>query len=46
VPDWILNKMKVVNLGVKGASWELDKNNNPHEAFFGKWVIQKTAAQN
>ena len=37
--DWILDKM-VHNWGI-GASWELDKNNNPHEAGFLKLDCSK-----
>lgn len=39
--EWILNKM-VADWG-KGASWELDKNNNPHEAGFLKLDCSKSA---
>ena len=39
--NWILDKM-VANWGV-GASWELDKNNNPHEAGFLKLDCSKAA---
>ena len=37
--EWILNKM--VNKWGAGASWEKDKNNNPHEAEFLKLDISK-----
>jgi len=39
--SWILDKM-VANWG-KGASWELDSNNNPHEAGFLKLDCSKAA---
>jgi CDP-glucose 4,6-dehydratase len=39
--NWILNKM-VADWG-NGASWELDKNNNPHEAGFLKLDCSKAA---
>jgi CDP-glucose 4,6-dehydratase len=39
--DWILDKM-VENWG-EGAKWELDKNNNPHEASFLKLDCSKAA---
>ncbi|SDT95104.1 CDP-glucose 4,6-dehydratase [Polaribacter sp. Hel1_33_78] len=39
--NWILDKM-VSNWG-EGASWELDKNNNPHEAGFLKLDCSKAA---
>jgi CDP-glucose 4,6-dehydratase len=39
--NWILDKM-ITNWG-KGASWELDKNNNPHEARFLKLDCSKAA---
>lgn len=39
--DWILDKM--VNTWGDGASWELDKNNNPHEAGFLKLDCSKAA---
>jgi CDP-glucose 4,6-dehydratase len=39
--SWILDKM-VTNWG-KGASWELDKNNNPHEAGYLKLDCSKAA---
>jgi CDP-glucose 4,6-dehydratase len=41
--SWILDKM-VTNWG-NGASWELDKNNNPHEAGFLKLDCSKAAMQ-
>lgn len=41
--NWILDKM-VADWG-KGASWELDKNNNPHEAGFLKLDCSKAAAK-
>jgi len=41
--SWILNKM-VTKWG-KGASWELDKNNNPHEAGYLKLDCSKAAMQ-
>lgn len=41
--NWILNKM-VSNWG-KGASWELDNNDNPHEAGFLKLDCSKSASQ-
>lgn len=41
--NWILDKM-VYTWG-KGASWELDKNTNPHEAGFLKLDCSKAAAQ-
>jgi CDP-glucose 4,6-dehydratase len=37
--NWILDKM--VNKWGAGASWELDKNNNPHEAGFLKLDCSK-----
>ena len=39
--NWILDKM-VVNWG-EGASWKLDKKNNPHEAIFLKLDCSKAA---
>lgn len=39
--SWILDKM-VAKWG-KGASWELDKNNNPHEAGYLKLDCSKAA---
>ena len=39
--SWILDKM-VTKWG-KGASWELDKNNNPHEAGYLKLDCSKAA---
>ena len=39
--EWILNKM-VDNWG-EGARWELDENNNPHEAGFLKLDCSKAA---
>ena len=39
--SWILDKM-VTNWG-NGASWELDKNNNPHEAGYLKLDCSKAA---
>ena len=39
--SWILDKM-VTNWG-KGVSWELDKNNNPHEAGYLKLDCSKAA---
>ena len=39
--DWILDEM-VIQWG-EGASWELDKNNNPHEAGFLKLDCSKAA---
>jgi len=39
--EWILNKM-VAKWG-EGARWELDKNNNPHEAGFLKLDCSKAA---
>ena len=39
--EWILDKM-VSNWGA-GANWELDKNNNPHEAGFLKLDCSKAA---
>lgn len=41
--SWILDKM-VAKWG-KGASWELDKNNNPHEAGYLKLDCSKAAIQ-
>jgi CDP-glucose 4,6-dehydratase len=41
--NWILDKM-VATWG-DGASWELDKNNNPHEAGFLKLDCSKAAAR-
>jgi CDP-glucose 4,6-dehydratase len=41
--SWILDKM-VAKWG-KGASWELDKNNNPHEAGYLKLDCSKAAMQ-
>ena len=41
--DWILDKM-VAKWG-KGASWELYKNNNPHEAGYLKLDCSKAANQ-
>ena len=40
--NWILDKM--VSKWGEGASWELDKNNNPHEASFLKLDISKAHA--
>jgi CDP-glucose 4,6-dehydratase len=39
--SWILDKM--VNIWGNGAKWELDKNNNPHEAGFLKLDCSKAA---
>jgi CDP-glucose 4,6-dehydratase len=39
--SWVLDKM-VANWG-KGASWELDSNNNPHEAGFLKLDCSKAS---
>lgn len=39
--SWILDKM--VSKWGKGASWELDKNNNPHEAGYLKLDCSKAA---
>jgi len=39
--DWILDKM--VNNWGAGASWELDTNNNPHEAGFLKLDCSKAS---
>ena len=39
--NWILDKM--VGYWGEGASWELDKNNNPHEAGFLKLDCSKAA---
>jgi len=39
--NWILDRM-IANWG-KGNSWELDKNNNPHEAGFLKLDCSKAA---
>jgi CDP-glucose 4,6-dehydratase len=41
--SWILDKM-VAKWG-KGAAWELDKNNNPHEAGYLKLDCSKAALQ-
>jgi len=41
--SWILDKI-VTNLG-NGASWQLDKNNNPHEAEFLKLDYSKAASK-
>lgn len=41
--SWILDKM--VAKWAKGASWELDKNNNPHEAGYLKLDCSKAAMQ-
>jgi len=41
--DWILDKM-VANWG-SSASWELDKNSNPHEAGFLKLDCSKAASR-
>lgn len=41
--NWILDKM-VAKWG-QGASWELDKNNNPHEAGYLKLDCSKAAVQ-
>ena len=41
--SWILDKM--VNNWGKDASWELDKENNPHEAGFLKLDCSKAAAE-
>lgn len=41
--SWILDKM-VTNWG-KGVSWELDNNNNPHEAGYLKLDCSKAAIQ-
>ncbi|MEN9369977.1 MAG: CDP-glucose 4,6-dehydratase [Bacteroidota bacterium] len=41
--SWILDNM-VAKWG-KGASWELDKNNNPHEAGYLKLDCSKAATQ-
>lgn len=41
--SWILDKM--VGKWGKGASWELDKNNNPHEAGYLKLDCSKAAMQ-
>jgi CDP-glucose 4,6-dehydratase len=41
--SWILDKM-VTKWG-KGASWSLDKNNNPHEAGYLKLDCSKAATQ-
>ena len=41
--QWILDKM--VPMWGEGASWELDKNNNPHEAGFLKLDCSKAATQ-
>jgi CDP-glucose 4,6-dehydratase len=41
--SWILDKM-VTKWG-KGASWKLDKNNNPHEAGYLKLDCSKAAMQ-
>ena len=41
--SWILDKM--VDKWGKGASWELDKNNNPHEAGYLKLDCSKAATQ-
>lgn len=41
--NWILDKM-VTKWG-KGVSWELDKNNNPHEAGYLKLDCSKAAKQ-
>lgn len=41
--SWILDKM--VSKWGNGASWELDKNNNPHEAGYLKLDCSKAATQ-
>ena len=41
--SWILDKM--VDKWGKGAAWELDKNNNPHEAGYLKLDCSKAAMQ-
>lgn len=41
--SWILDKM--VSKWGKGAAWELDKNNNPHEAGYLKLDCSKAAMQ-
>jgi CDP-glucose 4,6-dehydratase len=41
--EWILNKM--INTWGDGASWELDTNNNPHEAGYLKLDCSKAAQQ-
>jgi CDP-glucose 4,6-dehydratase len=41
--SWILDKM--VSKWGNGASWELDKNNNPHEAGYLKLDCSKAAMQ-
>jgi CDP-glucose 4,6-dehydratase len=41
--SWILDQM--VNNWGNGASWELDKNNNPHEAGFLKLDCSKAASR-
>jgi CDP-glucose 4,6-dehydratase len=41
--SWILDKM--VNKWGNGVSWELDKNNNPHEARYLKLDCSKAATQ-
>lgn len=41
--SWILDKM--VSLWGFGASWELDKNNNPHESNFLKLDCSKAASR-
>lgn len=41
--SWILDKM--VDKWGKGASWELDKNNNPHEAGYLKLDCSKAATR-
>lgn len=41
--NWILDKM--VGTWGKGASWELDKNSNPHEAGFLKLDCSKAAVK-
>ena len=41
--SWILDKM--VNIWKDGAHWELDKNNNPHEAGFLKLDCSKAASK-
>lgn len=41
--EWILNAM--INTWGEGASWELDTNNNPHEAGYLKLDCSKAAQQ-
>ena len=41
--SWILDEM--VKTWGKGANWELDKNNNPHEAGFLKLDCSKAASK-